>query len=70
MPPRSIDVHTHFYPQAYVKDIQRGGAVARIESSGGELNIHYAGDYNVMAPGHLTRRHVTARPQRSKGGGT
>jgi aminocarboxymuconate-semialdehyde decarboxylase len=51
--PRTIDVHTHFYPRAYVEDLRRTPGIARIDSWGSDLAVYYAGDYNVLAPGHL-----------------
>jgi aminocarboxymuconate-semialdehyde decarboxylase len=51
--PKTIDVHTHFYPQAYVQDLRARPGVARIDSWGSDLAVYYAGDYNVLAPGHV-----------------
>src|SRR5438093_9341070 len=52
--PGTIDVHTHFYPRAYVEDLRRSPGVARIDSWGSDLAVYYAGDYNVLAPGHVS----------------
>ena len=51
--PRTIDVHTHFYPAEYVQETRKGGGVAKIDRWGGDLAVYYAGDYNVLAPGHV-----------------
>jgi len=47
-----IDVHSHFYPDVYVREIERESAVATVTREGGETRIHYAGDYSVIVPAH------------------
>jgi len=48
-----VDVHTHFYPSGYLKEIQRHSDHARVaRDASGQLVLHYAGDYNVLAPAH------------------
>ncbi len=49
----SIDVHNHFYPEAYLKALQTGRYTAGLDvSSGSDPILHYAGDYNILVPGH------------------
>lgn len=48
-----IDVHTHFYPSGYLAEIQRHSDHASVRTDeAGQLVLHYAGDYNVLAPAH------------------
>ncbi len=48
-----IDVHTHFYPSGYLAEIQRHSDHATVGvDDTGQLVLHYAGDYNVLAPAH------------------
>lgn len=48
-----IDVHTHFYPSGYLAEIQRHSDHASVSvDDAGQLVLHYAGDYNVLAPAH------------------
>ena len=50
----SIDVHNHFYPEAYMEELGRGGGYARVgRDAGGRLLIHYEGDYNVVVGPHV-----------------
>src|SRR5919202_1073556 len=51
--PRTIDVHTHFYPKAYTEDLRKSPGVAKIDNWGSDLAVYYAGDYNVLARGHV-----------------
>ena len=48
---RKIDVHNHFYPDVYIKEIQRDSRIARIVEDD-ETRIYYAGDYSVLDEGH------------------
>jgi aminocarboxymuconate-semialdehyde decarboxylase len=48
-----IDFHNHYYPDAYLNELERGNTNARLErDQQGRLLVHYPGDYNVVAPGH------------------
>src|SRR5271169_731233 len=50
-----IDFHTHHYPLAYLDEIERHPSEAcRVtrDSSGRRL-VHYAGDFNIVADGHI-----------------
>jgi aminocarboxymuconate-semialdehyde decarboxylase len=50
---RKVDVHNHFYPDAFTQEIERRSRYARIETaSSGELLIHYQGDYSVIVESH------------------
>lgn len=49
---RTIDVHNHYYPDVYVREIERDSSVATVTRVGGETRIHYAGDYSVIVPAH------------------
>lgn len=48
-----IDVHTHFYPPAYLDAIDRFSEHASISyDAQGQMRVNYAGDYNVVADAH------------------
>ena len=48
-----IDVHNHFYPAAYLKALRTGKFKAELSSgSGPDPILSYAGDYNILVPGH------------------
>ena len=50
----SIDVHNHFYPQAYLEYLTKKSGYARIErDSKGRLLIYYEGDYNIVVEPHI-----------------
>jgi aminocarboxymuconate-semialdehyde decarboxylase len=49
-----IDFHNHFYPDAYVRELNRGNGYAKvsIDPTGREI-IEYTGDYNVVVGPHV-----------------
>jgi aminocarboxymuconate-semialdehyde decarboxylase len=48
-----IDFHNHYYPDAYLKELERANTNARLERDAQDrLLVHYPGDYNVVAHGH------------------
>jgi len=48
-----IDFHNHYYPDAYLRELEQGNTNARLERDPeGRLQVHYPGDYNVVARGH------------------
>lgn len=48
-----VDFHNHYYPEVYLKELERGTTRARLErDGGGRLLLHYPGDYNVVVEGH------------------
>lgn len=48
-----IDFHNHYYPDAYLHELERGNTNARVERDAhGRMLVHYPGDYNVVARGH------------------
>lgn len=48
-----IDFHNHYYPDAYLRELEQGNTNARLERDAeGRLLVHYPGDYNVVARGH------------------
>ena len=48
-----VDFHNHHYPDAYLRELERGDTVARLERDAeGRLLLHYPGDYNVVVKGH------------------
>ena len=47
-----VDFHNHYYPEAYLAELARGGTRARLERSNGRMLLHYPGDYNVVVAGH------------------
>ena len=50
---RTIDVHNHFYPPAYLDALKRGESSVTVKyDHHGNPEIHYPGDYNVAVPGH------------------
>ncbi len=50
-----IDFHTHFYPEVYLQDLAREPGNARVtRDEAGRWVVHYAGDYNVVAAGHIS----------------
>jgi aminocarboxymuconate-semialdehyde decarboxylase len=49
----TIDFHTHYYPPAYLAELEKGRSRVSVRRDArGELEVHYPGDYNVVAPGH------------------
>ncbi len=50
-----IDCHTHFYPAGYLREIERSSDHATlVRDDAGNLVLHSAGDYNVLAPAHIS----------------
>lgn len=50
---RKIDVHNHYYPDAFIDEVRKRSRYARIEDApDGDLLIHYQGDYSVIVPSH------------------
>jgi aminocarboxymuconate-semialdehyde decarboxylase len=50
----NIDVHNHFYPEAYMEELGKGGGYARVKrDTSGRLLIHYEGDYNIVVGPHI-----------------
>lgn len=48
-----IDVHNHFYPEAYLDAVKKGGCVAKAGTdSEGNLLIVYEADFNIVDRGH------------------
>ncbi|MFO8059439.1 MAG: amidohydrolase family protein [Bacillota bacterium] len=48
-----IDVHNHFYPGAYLKALHTGQFRAELsDGHGTDPILSYAGDYNILVPGH------------------
>ncbi len=49
-----VDVHTHFYPEPYLKELLGGGYKTEISKGrDGTIRISYPGDYNIVAKGHV-----------------
>src|SRR5512140_537054 len=50
-----IDFHTHYYPLAYLDEIERhpSDACRVTRDADGRRLVHYAGDYNIVADGHI-----------------
>jgi aminocarboxymuconate-semialdehyde decarboxylase len=67
----TIDFHTHYYPPAYLDALEKGRSRVSVRRDArGELEIHYPGDYNVVAPGHRdldVRLHDMARAGMTRG---
>ena len=50
---RVVDVHSHYYPPAYLDALREAGGATRVtEDAEGNPVIHYPGDYNVAVRGH------------------
>ncbi|MEX1181964.1 MAG: amidohydrolase family protein, partial [Gemmatimonadota bacterium] len=48
-----VDFHNHYYPDAYLRELERGDTTARLEhDADGRMLLHYPGDYNVVVTGH------------------
>jgi aminocarboxymuconate-semialdehyde decarboxylase len=48
-----VDVHNHYYPPKYVKELQSGRSSVRTTIDGeGNPVLHYPGDFNVAVRGH------------------
>ncbi len=48
-----VDFHNHYYPDAYLEELERGKSNARVSrAADGRMLVHYPGDYNVVADGH------------------
>jgi Amidohydrolase len=53
-----IDVHTHYYPPAYLDALRKGpSAVTVTEDAEGNPVLHYPGDYNIAVRGHRDLDH-------------
>ncbi|UCH56802.1 MAG: amidohydrolase [Candidatus Bathyarchaeota archaeon] len=51
----NIDMHNHFYPKAYLDELEMARGYARVErDSLGRLLIHYEGDYNIVVGPHVS----------------
>lgn len=49
-----IDVHSHYYPQEYIQHLKTRKTVPTVATdSQGRTVIHYKGDYNIVARGHV-----------------
>lgn len=49
----NIDVHNHFYPASYLHALRTGEFKARLRAGdGSDPVLDYAGDYNILVPGH------------------
>jgi aminocarboxymuconate-semialdehyde decarboxylase len=48
-----IDVHTHYYPPAYLEALRTGPSTVEVtEDDDGNPVVHYPGDYNIVVRGH------------------
>lgn len=49
----AIDVHNHFYPPSYLKELKKRTYVAKLtEDPDGNYILAYEGDFNIIVPGH------------------
>ena len=50
-----IDFHTHHYPLAYLDEIEKHPSAACnvTRDASGKRLVHYAGDFNIVADGHI-----------------
>ncbi len=50
---RTIDIHNHFYPDAYLRAVARESRAASVvTTAAGETRIVYGDDYSVVVPAH------------------
>ena len=49
---RTIDIHNHFYPEAYLRAVARESSAALVVTMAGETRIVYSDDYSVVVPAH------------------
>src|SRR5262245_13957468 len=48
-----IDFHNHFYPMAYLAELEKGNTKATVQKDNeGRTLMVYAGDYNIIVPEH------------------
>lgn len=50
-----VDVHNHFYPVSYLRELRRSPGAAALEGDPdgeGDVILRYSGDYNVIVHGH------------------
>ncbi len=53
-----IDVHTHYYPPAYLDALRQGPSNVRVTmDQAGNPRLHYPGDYNIAVLGHRDIEH-------------
>lgn len=65
---KTVDVHNHFYPMSYLRELYRKPGVARLEGDPdgtGDCYLHYEGDYNVVVYGHRLLEHRLADMERA-----
>lgn len=62
-----IDFHTHHYPLAYLDEIERhpSQACSVTRDATGRRLVNYAGDFNVVADGHIDLRTRLAEMERT-----
>ena len=49
----AIDVHNHFYPESYLKELAKGDYVAKLSTdSEGKVILVYEGDFNYISEGN------------------
>ena len=50
-----IDVHNHYFPSAYIDDVELNPGVATVtRTEDGHRHLNYEGDYNIIADGHVS----------------
>ena len=49
-----VDFHTHFYTEAYLRELEKGNLQAElIKDQSGQRRIVFAGDYSLILPAHV-----------------
>jgi aminocarboxymuconate-semialdehyde decarboxylase len=63
-----IDFHTHHYPLAYLDEIERhpSDACRVTRDASGRRLVHYAGDFNIVAEGHIDLETRLAEMERTR----
>lgn len=64
----NIDLHTHHYPLAYLDEIEKhpSDACKVTRDASGRRLVHYAGDYNIVAAGHIDLETRLAEMERTR----
>src|SRR5690242_7625058 len=53
-----VDVHTHYYPPAYIEALRKGPSNVQVTMDAeGNPRLHYPGDYNIAVRGHRDIEH-------------
>src|ERR671914_580026 len=49
----TVDFHNHYYPPEYLAALEPSGSALKVTTdAGGNRQVHYPGDYNIVVRGH------------------